>query len=293
MGWGVSPSLFLTTTTNKKDMKQHGSWNTLSPEAYPKKLKKGEKVTYRLLGIQGDLSNLETFKCPAMKNVPPKDRIVDPITNDFVDIASIKNIGVGGKLSFYDIVFERDFNGILILDGSKISDHEMYEYLELTNYNASNPNRSEDVVAIFEKVDHKAKSEGKRKERTTKRQALNAAAEMSAADVRNFVAAMGWSDDEDLVILRDKVEEYAESNPAEFIKKSKNKQNTIHALVNRAAKKGVIKFAPTSNSWVWSESDETICSVARGSQAKETLVAHLVDSPNGAEVMKTLQSALK
>ena len=87
-----------------------------------------------------------------MKNVPPKDRIVDPITNDFVDIASIKTIGVGGKLSFYDIVFERDFNGILILDGSKISDHEMYEYLELTNYNASNPNRSEDVIPIFERL---------------------------------------------------------------------------------------------------------------------------------------------
>jgi len=293
MGMGRCPSPFLPHNQQNRQMKKHQDWNNISKESLPTKLKKGEKAVYRILGIKGDPGNPATYRCPSAVNVPGKDRVYDTLLEEYVDIANIKSIGVGGKMKCHSVWFQKEYNGTLVLDGSKRDDSEIYEYLELCNYNASNPNRSQDVKAIFERVNPTANAEKKRKSRTTRRQALNAAAEMNASDVRDFAALMGWNDKQDLVILRDLVEDYADGNPTEFIKKSKNKQNSLSALINRAAKSNVIKFDGRSNGWKWADSNEVICSVSRGTDRVEGLVVHLTESANGAQVIKTLQSALK
>ena len=146
---------------------------------------------------------------------------------------------------------------------------------------------------MFFRVDPKQAAEKTRKERTTKRQALNLAAEMGAADIRNFVAMMGWDEKQELVVLRDKVEEYAESHPDEFVRRSKNKQNAIFALISRAKTARVITFDTQSNTWKWVDSGEQICTVARGTKREESLVAHLVESEHGGEVLNALKTALK
>ncbi len=274
-------------------MKKHLDWNNISKESMPPKLKKGEKAIYKILGIKGDPSNPETYRIPSAVNVPGKDRVYDSIKEEYVDIANIKSVGVGGKMKCHNVWFVKEYNGTLILDGSKRDDSEIYEYLELSNYNASNENRSEDVKPIYARVNPTATAETARKTRTTRRQALNVAAEMSASDIRDFSALMGWNDNQDLVILRDLVEDYADKSPSEFIKKSKNKQNSLSALINRADKASVIKFDGRSNGWKWADSNEVICSVARGTDRVEGLVVHLTESANGAQVIKTLQSALK
>jgi len=274
-------------------MKKHQDWNDISKESMPPKLKRGEKAVYRILGIKGDPARPETFKIPSAVNVPGKDRVYDSTKDEYVDIANIKSVGVGGKMKCHSVWFQKEYNGVLVLDGSRRDDAEIYEYLELCNYNASNKNRSQDVKAIFERVNPTAQAEEKRKTRSTRRQALNVAADMNAADVRDFAATMGWDDKQDLVVLRDLIEDYADNNPTEFIKKSKNKQNSLSALINRAKKAGVLKFDNRSNGWKWADSNEVICTVARGTDKVEGLVVHITESTNGPEVIKTLQSALK
>ena len=116
---------------------------------------------------------------------------------------------------------------------------------------------------------------------------------MGAADIRNFVAMMGWDENRDLIVLRDKVEEYAESHPDEFVRRSKNKQNAIYALISRAKSARVITFDASSNTWKWVDSQEQICTVARGTKRDDSLVAHLVESDNGSEVLKALKLSIK
>lgn len=274
-------------------MKKHQDWNDISKESMPPKLKRGEKAVYRILGIKGDPSRPETFKIPSAVNVPGKDRVYDSLKEEYVDIANIKSVGVGGKMKCHSVWFQKEYNGVLVFDGSRRDDAEIYEYLELCNYNASNRNRSQDVKPIFERVNPTEQAEKKRKTRSTRRQALNVAAEMNAADVRDFAATMGWDDKQDLVVLRDLIEDYADTNPTEFIKKSKNKQNSLSALINRAKKSGVLKFDNRANGWKWADTNEVICNVARGTDKVESLVVHITESSNGSEIIKTLQKALK
>ena len=290
---GLCSIPFLPHNQQNRHMKKHQDWNDISKESMPPKLKRGEKAVYRILGIKGDPSRPETFKIPSAVNVPGKDRVYDSTKDEYVDIANIKSIAVGGKMKCHSVWFQKEFNGVLILDGARRDDAEIYEYLELCNYNASNANRSQDVKAIFERVNPTAQAEKKRQTRSTRRQALNVAAEMNAQAVRDFAASMGWNDKQELVVLRDLVEDYADANPTDFIKKSKNKQNSLSALINRANKSGVIKFDARSNGWKWADSSEVICNVARGTDRVEGLVVHITESKNGPEVIKTLQSALK
>ena len=274
-------------------MKKHQDWNNISKEALPPRLKKDEVAVYRLLGIKGDPNKPESFRCPAAVNVPTRDRVIDPKTDEFVDIAFIQSVGIGDAVKFGTIWFRKDSGGIISLTGSSIKNSEMYEYLELSNYNASNPNRSDDVIPIFERLNPRKDAEDKRKTRGTRRQALNIASDMKAQDIRDFCSMMGWDDTRDLIVLRDAVEDYADSNPSEFISKSKNKQNSVAALINRCAAANIITFNTKTNSWKWVGSDEIICNVSRGGAKVEGLISHLVESDGGAEVMKTLQKALK
>ena len=274
-------------------MKRTQDWNNISKESMPPKLKKGETAVFRLLGISGSPSNPETYKCPTHRGVPSTDRVYDPATDEYVDLAHIKSIGKGGSPIMGRIFFERSSGGMITLRAGARTQEELYEYLSLCNYNASNAHRSSDVQPIFERLNPVAKAESKRKTRSTRRQALNIAADMNASTCREFAAAMGWDDAQDLVLLRDRIEEYADTNPTQFIKKSKNKQNSISALISRAQKSGEIIFDSKTNSWKWKGSDEVICSVSRGTEKVNILIEHLTSAPNGPEMIKTLQKATK
>lgn len=282
---------FNHTTTNK--MKKTDNWNNISKELTPPILKPGEVAVFRLLGIKGKPEDPDNYRCPSYKDVPSTDRIYDPYAQDYVDIANIESVGVGGQVNLRTSYFESISGGMITLKGGRIKDVELYQYLSLCNYNASNPNRSSDSPAIFERLNPVANAENKRKARSTRRQALNIAADMNANTCREFAAAMGWDDGQELALLRDRIEEYADSNPTEFIKKSKNKQNSLSALIARSQKAGEISFDSKTNSWKWKGSDEVICSVARGTDKVNILIEHLTSAPNGPEMIKTLQKATK
>jgi len=273
-------------------MKVYNEVNAIDAKTKPAALKKGESATYRLLGVNINPKDPSKTKVPCSQNVPVRDRIWDSNKNEFVDIAMIASIDSNGP-QYRTLWFEQQNMGTIVLQGGAVRDAEAYEFMELCNYNASNPNRDDSINALFFRVDPKQAAEKTRKERTTKRQALNLAAEMGAADIRNFVAMMGWDEKQELVVLRDKVEEYAESHPDEFVRRSKNKQNAIFALISRAKTARVITFDTQSNTWKWVDSGEQICTVARGTKREESLVAHLVESEHGGEVLNALKTALK
>lgn len=276
-------------------MKKTKLFNDVSPELLAKtRLKPGEQAVYRVYGITPHPMDPSKWAIPAAKNVPVMDQIYDPIKQEYVDIAAVRAVSADGNHTFHDIYFFGNQGGHLILVGGRAQDQEIHSYLQLCNYNASNPNRDESKEIIFEQVDEAAKSVKESKQRNLKREALNAAADLSPEEVRNYCAALGQDDTRKVEILRNELEEFADNDPEGFLALLDNKQAVMKATLNRAINKGVIKFDSEQSKFTW-PNGEVILVVSRttGGDNVEELMAYCATNAKGEKVYQTIQSKSK
>jgi hypothetical protein len=257
-------------------------------------LKPGEQVVYRLHNMQKNPMDPTKLAIPSAKNVPPIDTIWDEETQQYIDIAAVRTVAPTGEHTFHEIFFYGNQAGHMILVGGRALDQEVHSYLSLCNYNASNPNRDTTKEAIFERVDEEAKAVKESRTRNVRREALNAAADLSPEDVKEYTAALGKDDTRPVSVLRNDLEEMADKTPEEFMQLINNKQAVMKATINRALKKGVIVFSQEQSRFEW-PNQEAILTVARstGSDAVDELVSFCVSSTKGDKVFQTISSKAK
>ena len=257
--------------------------------------KRNDVKIFEWLSKKPDPVNKGKLEMAVMAFVPNKDRVYDPAQDDYVDIAAIKNLGPEDKPVFTDIVFEKRQGGKLVLRGDRIGDKEIYQFMMLSNYNISNPNRDPQAKGLYKLVDPKSESANKRKKRSTLRDAMNVAAEMSASDIREFVASMGKDQTRDISVLRDEIETLAESDPQQFIILSKNRNRSIQANIKKAIDKKIIEFSKGTSTFVWASTKETICQVPRtsGSSHLEGFVNFVLSNKNGQSIYEEIVKLLK
>lgn len=276
-------------------MKKTELYNDLSPELIKStKLKPGEKVVYRITNIQRNPMDPSKWALPSVKSVPAVDQIWDEQQQEYIDIAAVRNVNAQGKHTYHEIYFYGNQGGTMVLHGGRAADQEIHSYLSLCNYNASNPNRDNTKEAIFELVDENARSEKERKNRNLKREALNAAYDLSTEEVKNYIAALGKDDTRPIAVLRNELETLADHDPKALLDLVNNKQATMKAVINRALAKGVIVFDSEGSRFNW-PNGEAILTVARstGSDAVEEMVSFCVSSAKGEKVYQTIQSKSK
>lgn len=276
-------------------MKKTSLYNDLSPELVKATmLKPGQQVVYRLHNIQKSTLDPNRLAIPSAMNVPPVDTIWDEKKQEYVSIAAVKSVDAKGEHTFHDIFFYGSMAGHMILTGGRALDQEIHTYLTLCNYNATNPNRDTTKEAIFEMVDEEAKAEKESRTRNVRREALNAAADMSPEEVKDYSAAMGKDDSKPVSVLRNELEEMADKTPEDFMKLINNKQAMMKAAINRALKKGAIVFNQEQSRFEW-PNQEAILTVARatGSDAVDELVSFCVSSAKGEKVYQTISSKAK
>jgi hypothetical protein len=228
------------------------------PEGTVKKLGRNQTVTYRILNIKPDEDNPGSFVMPFIVNVPSTDAIYDEKSEEWYDIAYITQVKAGGEAVLGDISFEKSNAGTLTLKGSNARDQKIYEYLELCNYNVSNPNRDTSKMSLFKKIDSTADAENKRQMRRVHIDALNKAADMTDDEARFIAASLGFSMKTKIQELRNKIEEYAEDNPQEFLAVFEQQTNRTEALVREAVDLGIVTHNHRSGKFVWTESEEEI-----------------------------------
>lgn len=270
-------------------------YNNLPPEVIKKfKLKPGQVVRYRLHNMRPAPMDPSRLAIPAILDIPLTDTIRIPGTDDFTDIAAIRSVSTKGKIQYHEIRFTAKELGYITLSGDNAAHQAIHTYLQLCNYNGSNPDRDPSKEIIFEFVDEEAKAEADQKVRNLKRQALNAAADMNEEEIRNFVAARGFDDTRPVKILRNEVEAFADQDPSGFLDILKNTQATSKAILNRAIKKGVIVFNKTQSRFEW-PTGEVILVVARttGQEPIEELAAFCEANVKGEKVFQTIQSKAK
>lgn len=275
-------------------MKKTELYNQLSDKLIKSTmLKPGQTVTYRLHGIQKNPLDPSRLAIPAAKNVPPVDTIYDEEQEQFVDIAAVRAVDGQGNHTFHEIFFYSNMAGHIILTGGRSVDQEIHSYLSLCDYNASKPNRDTTKEPIFELVDEAATAEVASRTRNIRREALNAAADLSPEDVKTYAAALGHDDTKPVGVLRNTLEEMADTDPKSFLDLINNKQAVVTATVNRAMKKGVIVFNQEQSRFEW-PNKEVILVVARtGNDAIDEFVSFCTSSAKGEKVFQTIQSKAK
>jgi len=275
-------------------MKKTEMYNQLSEKLIKATmLKPGQSVTYRLHNIQRDPFDTSRLAIPAVKGVPLIDTIWDEEKGEFVDIAAVRSVDGQGNHIFHEINFYSNMAGHMILTGGRAFDQEIHSYLSLCDYNASKPNRDNTKEAIFELVDETATAEKESRTRNQRREALNAAADLSAEDVKTYASALGKDDSKAVSVLRNELEELADKDPGAFLDLISNKLAVVTATVNRAIKKGTILYNQEQSRFEW-PNKEVILVVARsGSDAIDEFVSFCTSSPKGEKVLQTLQSKTK
>lgn len=276
-------------------MKKTALYNNLPDEVIAKtKLRPGETVSYRLVGLSANPMDPTRLAIPSLKSVPSIDQIWDPVSESYVDIAAVKSVDPDGTHNMHRIYFYGNAGGVITLHGGRAADQEIHSYLSLCNYNKSKDGRDETKEPIFELVDETKRSEVERKSRNIKREALNAAADLSADEVRDYIAALGMDDSGKIEVLRNHLEEMADKVPTQFMELISNKQAVMKATINRALAKNAIIFNPEQSRFVW-PNGEVILTVSRttGGNHIEELVSFCVSSAKGEKVYSTISTKAK
>ena len=260
----------------------------------PKFGRKDVKV-FKWLNMKEDPQNKGQYIMPSVAFVPTVDRVYDPSKDDYVDIANISNLGIGGKPIINPIQFSKQQKGLLLLRGDKRGDKEVYQFLMMSNANASNPNRDTSVRPLYELLEPNKKAKESRDARALKREAMNVAAELSAAEVREFVASIGKDDSKDISVLRDELETMAEKDPKQFIALSRDKNKSVQAKVKRALDKKIIVFDKTTSTYSWASTGETIVQVPRSSKSSylQGFANFVLSNKNGESVYQEIVKLLK
>jgi len=274
-------------------MKTSKIYNNLPAELLTKtKLKPGQTVTYKLVNMSPIPMDPSRLAIPTIFEIPPIDQIYNEKTGEYYDIAALKSVDAQGNHTYHPLYFTRQGAGHMTLVGGRAQDQEIHSYLSLCNYNASNESRDTSKEALFELIDEEAKAEKQARTRNIKREALNAAADLGTEEVRDYAAALGKDDTRPVKVLKNELEELADSDPQAFMDLLGNKQLVMKATINRAVKKGVILFNSEQSRYEW-PNKEAIFTVARGTEAVDELISFCISSPKGEKVYQTIQSKAK
>ena len=148
--------------------------------------------------------------------------------------------------------------GVLILDLENQDDYYTAFALELHPKLIGGKFEDKNAYRVVTRIDENAEAETKRKERTSRKKALDAAESMEDTDIVNFADAMMWDSGEPANILRNKVEELAETDPEFFNDLIEKKEIQVRALVKQALDKRIITHDPVENKFMWASNMQLI-----------------------------------
>lgn len=148
--------------------------------------------------------------------------------------------------------------GVLILDLENQEDYYTAFALELHPKLIGGRFEDKNAYRVVTRIDENAEAETKRKERTARKKALDAAESMEDTDIVNFADAMMWDSGEPANILRNKVEELAETDPEFFNDLIEKKEIQVRALVKQALDKRIITHDPVENKFMWASNMQLI-----------------------------------
>jgi len=188
-------------------------------------------------------------------------------------------------------VYDRQ-KGILALQLDNPEDFDTAIFLEihpkLSGGRFADPTKRQ----VVSRIDEQAAATSAREVRSAKSKALRAAEELSDKGVIDFADAMLWDSSQDLPVLRNMVEEQAETTPEFFNDLIAGKRVEYQAAVKQALNKQIIAFDPAEYKMYWMGNRQTIVLLpAAGEKNEVEKFAEYLE--NGGEKAATIYKKIK
>lgn len=274
----------------------------------------GQVAKYRLLNGTAQY-NRKTNKTDMIYGsavaVPLKANIIDPgetIQGEGKEFpktvnAGIKTMGIvlsidkqgnpefKGKMYVYPAINQPEF----YLSGSNADDVLMYEALELTSHNKSNPFRDPSVQPIFERINEVEES----KKRSTKRNFLKdsfaAIERWTPEEMKAIGAGYNISPSLGIDVIKDRLEQIAEQDPETFYKTIDKESTKIKGLITVAREAGVIHYSAMEKTWYFTVANEVILMtvIREGVDEIQQLAAFLESAANGEKVRGNIEKLIR
>jgi len=148
--------------------------------------------------------------------------------------------------------------GILRLDvGENEVDFNYAMFIELHPKLAGGMFSDKTKQQVITRIDKQATAREERELRTARKLAMNAASAMTDTEIEDFCDAMMW-EKEDPMVLRNKIEDLAETSPEMFNDLIKDKKMKYQAAIKRGLDSGVLLHAPAEGKLMWASSQQVI-----------------------------------
>jgi hypothetical protein len=191
------------------------------PDHLRKTLKRGEYAVYQL----ADVVYKDGKFYGRTAGVPNKDVILDDKTGELIPIAFVEGHNPDGTARLGSIWFPIETEcRIICLPGAKHAG--LYNFLEISNYNESNPLRDPNTAPQWRRVDSTNDARQTREQRKQRVDALKAVISMTDEELDKFldvnqkligVKLVSLPDGKrDYEAIRENVERWAEKNPSRF-----------------------------------------------------------------------------
>lgn len=257
----------------------------------------GDKpIRFRLLNIRKDENG--KWLVPFMKGVPSKDRIIDPATKKVYDIANIVRIGLNDVPEIQVPFFTSGEVGRITINPQKAEDINLYEYLWLSNYNASNPLRDQTKVPIYELEDEAKDAEKFLDKQGVRLAALQRVALMNDDEVRVVGGASGLVDPGDeIAVIRKKLMTFADTEPKKFhdLDGRVSGNTEYYSIVRKAIDAKIIFLDKKGPVWKYVASNGKIVSALKGAD-DEVQIRNLADwlknTEEGSTVFRIIKETL-
>jgi len=187
-----------------------------------------------------------------------------------------------------DIIF---VNGALVVQPQQVN---LLKYLELSNYNDSNPNRMPGKIAIFYKVDIESDTKDTVEDMEVEADALYMARSMEPQKLVGYARTLGINTDRSMYEIKHDVMSFAKENPSVFLKSIDDPRTERKQVVLDAIDYGILDFGHHANeiNWVMGTKRPTIMHTPVGVEKLDYFVEYTFDS-EGEDVYKEIQKKMK
>lgn len=215
-----------------------------------------DKVVFQHLRAKPELN-----RCPRA-NVPDKDFIYDEKSGETYEIYHRPRVQpdpkTGERTIKTDEIWMLPQNmGTIVCDLKSKRGRETYEYLCMSNYNASNPFRQKHVRPIFKMINNKAEAEQRISSEKEQVMAKAKVFDMKGEDVRQFADWQGLDSRQPIQVLRQELLKLAASKPSEIHETEELLKHSGEYLtaVIRGKRHNIIEVDVNSRRWRFSKSN--------------------------------------
>lgn len=282
-----------------------GKFNRLSPDLRKEIETKGDKagryVKYRFdiarLNPDGQQTTGGQYIYPLLYTLTPVTfEIIDPYDKGRKRIGLVRDLKEHGASedSFHRISIKEGWQGIYTIDMEKPHDRDVFAFLELHPKMQNGRFRDFNAPGIVTRIDEVAEATTLSRLRNVKVEAMFVASSFNAQQVRDFAAAMNWNESDDLVILKNRIEAIAESDPVFFKEFIDSKNIEYRAVLKRAMDKNIIAYLPVESKFVWVSNGQPIAVLERveGGKYLDRMCDWVLTSKNGMEVFQRIKGLL-